>query len=68
MVTKLTCGVSNFTNILHIADIHILLTKRHTEYREVFENLYKSIDIPEPSAILGILAVAGVGAFARRKS
>ncbi|MCZ8287972.1 PEP-CTERM sorting domain-containing protein, partial [Microcystis sp. LE19-59.1C] len=23
---------------------------------------------PEPSAILGILAVAGVGAFARRKS
>lgn len=28
----------------------------------------KSIDIPEPSAILGILAVAGVGAFARRKS
>jgi hypothetical protein len=27
----------------------------------------KSIDIPEPSAILGILAVAGVGAFARRK-
>ncbi|MFN9672591.1 MAG: PEP-CTERM sorting domain-containing protein [Microcystis sp.] len=28
----------------------------------------KSKDIPEPSAILGILAVAGVGAFARRKS
>ncbi|MFM6587980.1 MAG: PEP-CTERM sorting domain-containing protein [Microcystis panniformis] len=28
----------------------------------------KSLDIPEPSAILGILAVAGVGAFARRKS
>jgi hypothetical protein len=27
----------------------------------------RSIDIPEPSAILGILAVAGAGAFARRK-
>jgi len=27
----------------------------------------KSIEIPEPSAILGILAVAGIGAFARRK-
>ncbi len=26
------------------------------------------VDIPEPSAILGILAVAGAGAFARRKS
>jgi len=25
-------------------------------------------DVPEPSAILGILAVAGIGAFARRKS
>ena len=25
-------------------------------------------DIPEPSAVLGILAVAGIGAFARRKS
>jgi len=52
MVTKLTCGVSNFTNILHIADIHILLTKRHTEYREVFENLYKSIDrTPSSTAV-----------------
>jgi len=28
----------------------------------------KSIGVPEPSAILGILAVAGAGAFARRKS
>jgi len=27
----------------------------------------KSIKVPEPSAILGILAVAGIGAFARRK-
>jgi hypothetical protein len=27
-----------------------------------------SMPVPEPSAILGILAVAGVGAFARRKS
>jgi hypothetical protein len=28
----------------------------------------QTTDIPEPSAILGILAVAGAGAFARRKS
>lgn len=28
----------------------------------------RKIDVPEPSAILGILAVAGIGAFARRKS
>ncbi|WP_155119822.1 PEP-CTERM sorting domain-containing protein, partial [Microcystis aeruginosa] len=27
-----------------------------------------SLAVPEPSAILGILAVVGAGAFARRKS
>jgi hypothetical protein len=27
-----------------------------------------TVNVPEPSAILGILAVAGIGAFARRKS
>ncbi|TRU20119.1 MAG: PEP-CTERM sorting domain-containing protein [Microcystis aeruginosa Ma_MB_S_20031200_S102] len=29
---------------------------------------FASTSVPEPSAILGILAVAGIGAFARRKS
>ena len=33
-----------------------------------YTQITKSIDIPEPSAILGILAVAGAGAFACRKS
>lgn len=52
MVTKLTCGVSNFTNIFHIADIHIRLTKRHDEYQEVFERLYSAIDkTPSTTAI-----------------
>jgi hypothetical protein len=31
-------------------------------------NDFRQTNIPEPSAILGILAVAGAGAFARRKS
>jgi DNA repair exonuclease SbcCD nuclease subunit len=52
MITKLNCGVSNFTNILHVADIHILLTKRHTEYTEVFKNLYKAIEkTPETTVV-----------------
>ena len=52
MITKLNCGVSNFTNILHVADIHILLTKRHTEYTEVFKNLYNAIEkTPETTAV-----------------
>jgi len=27
----------------HISDVHIRLLKRHREYKEVFENLYKSL-------------------------
>jgi len=55
MVTKLTCEVSNFTNIIHLADIHILLTKRHVEYREVFENLYKTIDKTPLSTVVCVV-------------
>ena len=32
---------SQFQKILHLADIHIRLYKRHEEYKRVFENLYK---------------------------
>lgn len=32
-----------------------------------YTQMLKPIEVPEPSAILGILAVAGIGAFARRK-
>lgn len=50
--TKLNCDITKFTNILHIADIHILLTKRHTEYKEVFTNLYKAIEkTPDSTAV-----------------
>jgi predicted MPP superfamily phosphohydrolase len=41
-----------FTHILHFADIHIRLTKRHEEYREVLKRLYKEIeDSPETTAV-----------------
>ena len=33
-------GFDNVEKILHIADIHIRNYKRHTEYRQVFEQLY----------------------------
>ena len=39
-VTKLNCDVKNFIGILHVADIHIRLTKRHEEYVDVFKKLY----------------------------
>ena len=37
-------------------------------YTLTFTKTDEPVPVPEPSAILGILAVAGVGAFARRKS
>ncbi len=55
MVTKLTCDVSNFTNIIHVADIHILLTKRHTEYCDVFNKLYSAIDKTPASTVVCVV-------------
>ena len=37
-------------------------------FTNTFTQRPQNVNVPEPSAILGILAVAGVGAFARRKS
>ena len=31
-------------NVVHIADIHIRLTKRHEEYTSIFEKFYSSLD------------------------
>ena len=35
-------GFDNVEKIIHIADIHIRNYKRHTEYRQVFEQLYEA--------------------------
>ena len=41
-----------FTHVAHIADCHIRLTKRHQEYREVFNRLFESIkNTPETSVV-----------------
>ena len=45
-------GFDNGEKILHIADIHIRNYKRHTEYRQVFEQLYEAAkDLPQNSII-----------------
>ena len=31
-------------NVVHIADIHIRLTKRHDEYVSIFQKFYDSLD------------------------
>lgn len=55
MTTQLKCSISNFSNIFHIADIHIRLTKRHDEYQEVFQRLYTAIDKTPPTTVICVL-------------
>jgi DNA repair exonuclease SbcCD ATPase subunit len=52
---QLSSTVSDFTHILHVADIHIRLTKRHTEYREVFEKLYDEVRATPETTVVCIL-------------
>jgi DNA repair exonuclease SbcCD ATPase subunit len=47
--------VSEFTHIIHVADIHIRLTKRHQEYREVFERLYAEVKASPPTTVVCVL-------------
>ena len=55
MATKLSCSVKEFTNIFHIADVHIRLTKRHDEYNEVFQKIYKAIEKTPESTVVAVL-------------
>lgn len=40
---KLVTDLTSLEKIIHLADIHIRLFKRHTEYKEVFESLYADL-------------------------
>jgi DNA repair exonuclease SbcCD ATPase subunit len=52
MFYKLNTSIKKYTHIVHIADIHILLTKRHEEYEQIFNKLYEEIDnTPETTII-----------------
>ncbi len=49
---KLQSTQSEFTHVIHVADIHIRLTKRHAEYREVFQRFYDDVkNSPETSIV-----------------
>jgi DNA repair exonuclease SbcCD ATPase subunit len=52
MITLLNTKIQKFTHIIHLADIHIRLNKRHEEYREIFKLLYKQIaDSPKETVV-----------------
>jgi DNA repair exonuclease SbcCD ATPase subunit/DNA repair exonuclease SbcCD nuclease subunit len=42
-IVLISTPLQEVKKIIHLADIHIRLYKRHTEYREVFERLYQSL-------------------------
>ena len=55
MITVLKTGIPKFTHILHIADLHVRLNKRHDEYKEVFNNLYEEIKKTPETTIVALL-------------
>lgn len=54
-VTKLNCDIKDFIGILHVADIHIRLTKRHEEYLSVFKKLYEVAYKTPPNTCIAVL-------------
>lgn len=52
---KLQSTAPDFTHIIHVADIHIRLTKRHQEYREVFQRFYDDVERSPKTSIVCVL-------------
>jgi DNA repair exonuclease SbcCD ATPase subunit len=49
---KLTSTVPEFTHVIHVADIHVRLRKRHEEFRAVFKKFYNEVaDSPKTSIV-----------------
>jgi len=42
-INKIDIGIDKIDKIYHVSDIHIRTLKRHTEYREVFQNMFDYI-------------------------
>jgi DNA repair exonuclease SbcCD ATPase subunit/UDP-2,3-diacylglucosamine pyrophosphatase LpxH len=55
MITLLNSPIQKFTHILHIADIHIRLNKRHDEYKEVFSKLYEKLKATPDTTLVAVM-------------
>jgi DNA repair exonuclease SbcCD ATPase subunit/DNA repair exonuclease SbcCD nuclease subunit len=55
MVKYLKSDIKEFKNVFHIADIHLRLTKRHDEYNQVFERLYKAVEKTPTETVIAVL-------------
>jgi DNA repair exonuclease SbcCD ATPase subunit/DNA repair exonuclease SbcCD nuclease subunit len=49
---KLNTTLTQVDYIVHLSDVHIRLTKRHEEYREVFSKVYEQIKNTPPNTIV----------------
>ena len=43
-IKKIQSTIKNIDKIFHVSDIHIRTLKRHTEYKEVFQNMFDYIN------------------------
>jgi DNA repair exonuclease SbcCD ATPase subunit/DNA repair exonuclease SbcCD nuclease subunit len=55
MIHLLKSPIDTYTHIIHIADIHIRLNKRHDEYREIFEKFYNEVRNSPPTTVVALL-------------
>ena len=51
----LSTNINEFTHVVHMADIHVRLTKRHEEYIEIFDKVYENIDTYPASTIICVV-------------
>ena len=54
MINKVKCSLKTVDYIFHIADIHLRNWKRHKEFKEVFDKMFKQIDNLPPNSIVTV--------------
>lgn len=54
MINKVKCSLKSVDYIFHIADIHLRNWKRHREFKEVFDKMFKQIDELPPNSIVTV--------------
>ena len=54
MINKIKSGIKSVDYIFHIADIHLRNWKRHKEFKEVFDKVFKEVDNLPPNSIVTV--------------
>lgn len=54
MINQINSSLTKVDFILHVADIHIRNWKRHKEYKQVFDELFKQVDRLPPNSIVTV--------------